>query len=125
MFYLPDTEFLQWVDGGHLLNLIGENGVDEEKLKNVWDNAVNEYFYNPETFQLGRSEGAGMFALPKDQGPFTLAYNIDLVNQRIAANRLEDDEEVKALIAKHGADRLSEVPETEYAALLADAEVLG
>lgn len=34
-------------------------------------------------------------------------------------------EEVKALIAKHGADRLSEVPETEYAALLVDAEVLG
>ena len=34
-------------------------------------------------------------------------------------------EEVKSLIAKHGADRLSEVPETEYAALLADAEVLG
>lgn len=34
-------------------------------------------------------------------------------------------EEVKALITKHGADRLSEVPETEYAALLADAEVLG
>ena len=34
-------------------------------------------------------------------------------------------EEVKALIAKHGADRLSEVPESEYAALLADAEVLG
>ena len=34
-------------------------------------------------------------------------------------------EEVKALIAKHGADRLSEVLETEYAALLADAEVLG
>ena len=34
-------------------------------------------------------------------------------------------EEVKALIVKHGADRLSEVPETEYAALLADAEVLG
>lgn len=34
-------------------------------------------------------------------------------------------EEVKALIVKHGADRLSEVPETEYAALLADAEMLG
>lgn len=33
--------------------------------------------------------------------------------------------EVKALIAKHGADRLSKVPEMEYAALLADAEVLG
>lgn len=34
-------------------------------------------------------------------------------------------EEVKTLIAKHGADRLSEVPETEYAALLADAELIG
>lgn len=34
-------------------------------------------------------------------------------------------EDVKALIEKHGADRLSEVPETKYAALLADAEVLG
>lgn len=101
VFYLPDTEFLQWVDGGHLLNLLGENGdgVDEEALKNVWDNAVNEYFYNPETFTLGKSEGAGMFALPKDQGPFTLAYNIDLVNQRIAANHLENDEEVKALFS--------------------------
>lgn len=101
VFYLPDTEFLQWVDGGHLLNLLGENGdgVDQEGLKNVWDNAVNEYYYNPETFALGKSEGAGMFALPKDQGPFTLAYNIDLVNQRIAANHLENDEEVKALLS--------------------------
>lgn len=40
-------------------------------------------------------------------------------------SRVGFTEEVKALIAKHGADRLSEVPETEYAALLADAEVLG
>ena len=42
-----------------------------------------------------------------------------------AKSRAGFTEEVKALIAKHGADRLSEVPETEYAALLADAEVLG
>lgn len=34
-------------------------------------------------------------------------------------------EEVKALIAKHGVDRLSEVPESEYVALLADAEKIG
>ena len=31
----------------------------------------------------------------------------------------------QSIVEKHGADRLSEVPETEYAALLADAEVLG
>ena len=32
--------------------------------------------------------------------------------------------EVKALINKHGADKLSEVDPSEYAALLADVEVL-
>ena len=101
VFYLPDTEFLQWVDGGHLLNLLGENGdgVDQEALKNVWDNAVNEYYYNPATYKLGKSEGAGMFALPKDQGPFTLAYNIDLMNSQIQKNNLQDDAEVNALLS--------------------------
>lgn len=34
-------------------------------------------------------------------------------------------QEVKAIIEKHGADKLSDVDESEYAALLADAEVLG
>lgn len=101
VFYLPDTEFYQWVDGGHLLNVLGENGegVDTEALENVWDNAVNEYYYNPATKMLGKSEGAGMYALPKDQGPFTLAYNIDLVNEQIAKNNLQDDAEVAALFS--------------------------
>lgn len=33
-------------------------------------------------------------------------------------------EEVRALLNKHGADKLSEIDPTEYAALLAEAEVL-
>ena len=101
VFYLPDTEFLQWVDGGHLLNLLGENGegADLDALANVWDNAVNEYYYNPDTYTLGKSEGAGLFALPKDQGPFTLAYNIDLVQEQIEKNNLQNDEEVQALFS--------------------------
>lgn len=101
VFYLPDTEFLQWVDGGHLLNLLGENGngVNQEKLKNVWENAVNEYYYNPETHALGKSEGAGMFALPKDQGPYTLAYNKDMVREQIEKNNLQNDKEVSALFS--------------------------
>lgn len=74
VFYLPDTEFLQWVDSGRLLNLQG--GVAEEYLAKVWDAAVNEYYYNPSTYTLGKSEGAGLFGLPKDLGPFTLGYKI-------------------------------------------------
>lgn len=33
-------------------------------------------------------------------------------------------EEVRELLAKHGADKLSEIDPVEYAALLAEAEVL-
>ncbi len=33
--------------------------------------------------------------------------------------------EVKALLNKHGADKLSEIDPAEYSALLADAEVIG
>jgi hypothetical protein len=33
-------------------------------------------------------------------------------------------EEVRALLNKHGADKLSEIDPAEYAALLAEAEVL-
>ena len=34
-------------------------------------------------------------------------------------------DEVKAILTKHGADKLSEVAPTEYKALLAEAEVIG
>ena len=40
-------------------------------------------------------------------------------------NRAGFREEVKALLLKHGADRLTDVDPSKYAALVADAEVLG
>ncbi len=97
VFYMPDTEYLQYVASGRLLNVKG--GVDEEELNKVWDSAVNEYYYNPSTYQLGKSEGAGLFALPKDLGPYTLGYNKKLVQQRISANGLENDVDVKAVFS--------------------------
>ena len=99
VFYLADTEFLQWADSGRLLNLIDAEKKIEAELADVWDNGVNEYYYNPTTYRLGKSEGAGLYALPKDQGPYTLGYNKNLVNERISANRLENDEEVKSLFS--------------------------
>ena len=97
VFYLPDTEFLSWADGGRLLNLTG--GVTEEELSSVWSAAVDEYYYNPETYTLGHSEGAGLYALPKDLGPFTLGYNVALVEEQIEKNGLENDAEVQALLS--------------------------
>ena len=75
VFYLPDTEFLQWADSGRLLNLLDAEGALEDELSAIWENAVNEYYYNPQTYTLGKSEGAGLYALPKEQGPYTLGYN--------------------------------------------------
>ncbi len=97
VFYMPDTEYLQYVASGRLLNL--NNGVTETELSTVWDTAVNEYYYNPTTYQLGKSEGAGLFALPKDLGPYTLGYNKKLVQQRITANNLENDPDVQAVFS--------------------------
>ena len=39
-------------------------------------------------------------------------------------SRFGHTEEVRELLAKHGADKLSEIDPAEYAALLAEAEVL-
>ena len=99
VFYLPDTEFLQWADSGRLLNLLDAEGSLEDELSAIWENAVNEYYYNPQTYTLGKSEGAGLYALPKDQGPYTLGYNKTLMTERIAANHLQNDEEVRALLS--------------------------
>lgn len=99
VFYLPDTEFLQWADSGRLMNLLDAECQLEQKLSNVWDNAVNEYYYNPETFTLGKSDGAGMFALPKDQGPYTLGYNVAVMQRQITNNGLKDDADVNALLS--------------------------
>lgn len=42
----------------------------------------------------------------------------------VLADKSRKGPEVKALLIKHGADKLSEIDPAEYASLLADAEVL-
>lgn len=77
----------------------------------------------------GKAKAAAKAAPAKEPDkPAELEKQLTLADVRAVLaekSRAGFTEEVKALIAKHGADRLSEVPETEYAALLADAEVLG
>ena len=59
---------------------------------------------------------------PKEEKPLTLedvrAVCADKSRQGFTA-------EVKAILTKHGADKLSEVDQAEYKALLAEVEVLG
>ena len=53
---------------------------------------MDEYYYNPDTALLGKRDGAKLYGLPKDLGPFTLVYNEDLLNAQIAANKLNKEE---------------------------------
>lgn len=89
VFFMPDTDFLQWVDAGIMLNL--DSYVTEAELNSVWDAAIDEYYYNPETKTLGKSAGAHFYGFPKDLGPNTLVYNKTLLDQQITKNNLDRD----------------------------------
>lgn len=82
----------------------------------------------PAEKQKGKTKAAKTAPTKEPEKPAEPEKQLTLADVRAVLaekSRAGFTEEVKALIAKHGADRLSEVPETEYAALLADAEVLG
>jgi len=59
---------------------------------------------------------------PKEEKPLTLE---DVRAVCADKSRKGFTAEVKAILTKHGADRLSEVDPAEYKALLAEVEVLG
>ena len=58
---------------------------------------------------------------PKEEKPLTLE---DVRAVLAEKSRKGHTAEVKALLVKYGADKLSEIDPAEYASLLADAEVL-
>lgn len=66
-------------------------------------------------------------ALPeKKEEPAAKTYAFADVRKAFSAKSHEGfTEQVKALITKYGAEKLSEVKETDYPALMADLEVIG
>lgn len=90
VFYLPEYEFNVWADSGRLLNIT--SGLNEEELEAMWDTAIDWYSFNRKTRKLGRSEGSSIYALPKDIGPWTLAYNKDIINECLNSGVLTQDD---------------------------------
>ena len=90
IFYMPDYDFLEWVSSGLLKDI--SQFVSDEELDMLWPQAVDEYYFNQDTMQLGKSDGASLYGLPKDLGPFTLVYNKTLLDQKIAENSLNAEE---------------------------------
>ncbi len=90
LFYLPEYEFRPWVDAGRLLSIT--NGFSEEEYAGLWPTAVDWYSYNRETKQLGVSDGSDLYCLPKDIGPWTMMYNVDLVEEMVKNGKLTQEE---------------------------------
>lgn len=90
VFYLPEYEFRTWVDSGRLLSI--SNGMSEQDYEGIWNQAIDWYSYNRKTKQLGKSEGSNLYCLPKDIGPWTLMYNVDMIQEMVANNKLTLDE---------------------------------
>lgn len=74
VFYLQPDKLTQYVDAGLLADLSSYvNDNQEFKVDNVWKKALDMYRYD------GTARGTGaIYGLPKDIGPFALAYNKDL-----------------------------------------------
>ena len=90
LFYMPDYDFLEWVSSGLLKDISGY--VTDDELSQLWPQAVDEYYYNPDTATLGQSERASLYGLPKDLGPFTLVYNKALLDRKISEKGLDSEE---------------------------------
>lgn len=87
LFMLPDYDFYQWAVDGKLKDITPY--VTDEELSVIWPNAVEEYYYNADTKLLGKSEGAKLYGLPKDLGPFTFVYNATLLETAATAAGLD------------------------------------
>lgn len=90
LFYMPDYDFLEWVANGTIKDI--SSYFTEEELSTLWPQAIGEYYFDPSTNKLGKSETAGLYGLPKDLGPFTLVYNKTLLDKQIAKYGLNSEE---------------------------------
>lgn len=74
VFYLTPENVMPYADGGIIADLsdfVADNEIFD--ADNIWAKAIDMYRYD------GRTPGQGaIYGLPKDIGPFALAYNKDL-----------------------------------------------
>ncbi len=79
VFYVPDWDYIKWVDSGRLLNLTPY--LSEEEMDSLWDKSIDMFRWNEEKKTVG--QGEDIYGLPKDLGPYAIAYNKTLILQLI------------------------------------------
>ena len=89
-----------------------------EQTTNSYINTFEE-IYNPEKDEPKETQPAEQPSLETKTVTF-----VELRSRLAEISRAGHTAEIKELITKHGAEKLSDVKETDYAALLAEAEEL-
>ncbi len=118
-----------------LLDVVGDLRSLADSLQAVADAAVDsdaavEMKEPEEPGETGKpAKAAGRKAATKKAKPATKQEEKPLTLEEVRGvlaekSRAGHTEEVRALLNKHGADKLSEIDPAEYPALLAEAEVL-
>lgn len=79
VFYVPDWDYIKWVDSGRLLNL--KPYLSEEEMDSLWDKSIDMFRWDDENKTVG--QGEDIYGLPKDLGPYAIAYNKTLILQLI------------------------------------------
>jgi len=77
VFYLAADHIMPWADSGRLADLtefVANTELFDEE--NIWEEALSRYRYDG--FRVGQGS---LWALPKDVGPWALAYNVDLFKE--------------------------------------------
>lgn len=90
VFMLSNAMFISYAAAGKLADFRGH--IDESILNGIYENGYDVYYFNHDTKTVGRTETAALYGLPKDQGPYALAVNEDLLKEAVAAyNDTADD----------------------------------
>ena len=73
VFYIEQNNLMAYVNNGVLKDISPEIKKSKVNLKNLWSYGVKSYQYNGKVIGKGAHYG-----LPKDVGPMSLGYNVDM-----------------------------------------------
>lgn len=77
IFFMPDTDFYRYAYDGVIWDF--QKYITDAEIADVWEAGYERYMYNPTTKIVGKEDGAGLYALPKDISTFSLCYNENLM----------------------------------------------
>lgn len=77
VFFVPDTDFYYYAYSGVIWDF--KKYVTSAELDDAWQDAIERYYYDPATKIVGKTDKAGLYAIPKDISVFQLAYNETLL----------------------------------------------